>query len=302
MLDLFAMREARHRRNLGCRIRRRPDAQPFRQVDQAGNEPVIGGVVDEDPGPGNARLATARENPVGGARHGMFHVRIVEHDVWRLAAEFEHHRNQAIGRDAGHQPPGDGAAGEGDHVDARVTNERLAQRTAEAGEHVEDAWRKPCAGGKLGIAKRHLRRDFRRFQNERVAGRQNRRELLGLEGQRRVPGRDGGDDADRLMGREAQEVAARRGDRVLERLADGRIVAHDRRGRGCLRPALGHGLSVVLHLRVRQRVPILVDGIGESGEQPCALVRLEVPPRWTLEREAGRVNGRVDVGPDSLPQ
>ena len=258
-----------------------------RHVDEAGHESVVGGLVHEDAGPGNARLTTAAEDAVGGARHRMLHVRIVEHDVGRFAAELEHHGNQAFSRDPGDQPPRGGAAGEGDHVDARVPNQRLAQRTAEAGQHVEDPGRKTGAGGEVGVAKRHLRRDFRRLQNERVAGRENRRELLGLERERRVPWRDGGDHAPRLMGREAQEVSARRGDRVLERLADGRIVAHDRRGGGRLRPAFGEGLPVVLHLRVRQCVTILVDDVGESGEQPGTFVRLEVPPRTDARPRGG---------------
>ena len=89
-------------------------------------------------------------------------------------------------------------AGQRDHVDVGVGDERLAGRVVvAAGDDVEHA-RGQELGRELGQPQRRQRRRLGGLEHDRVAGRQRRADLPDRHHQRVVPRRDLADHADRL--------------------------------------------------------------------------------------------------------
>ncbi len=117
-------------------------------------------------------------------------------DRRRLAAEFQRHRRQVLGRRAHHLAADMGRAGEQQMVEGQ-RRERLGDR------HVADDDRHLVGGEMLGDqALQQLgeaRRQFRRLQHGAVAGRQRVGQRRQRQDQRIVPGRHDADDAERLV-------------------------------------------------------------------------------------------------------
>ena len=70
---------------------------------------------------------------------------ILEKDVGRLAAEFQCHRDDVVGRILHDEPAGRRLAGEGDLGDPLALRERLARFDAKAINHIENAGRQKIA-------------------------------------------------------------------------------------------------------------------------------------------------------------
>ena len=83
-------------------------------------------VMHQDPAAGVAVLALVVEDSEGGAGHRLLEVGVVEHDVRRFAAELELRRADELGPGMQDLAAGDGAAGEGEHVDVGMAGERRA--------------------------------------------------------------------------------------------------------------------------------------------------------------------------------
>jgi hypothetical protein len=132
------------------------------------------------------------------ALHRDIEVGVVEDDRRRLAAEFQRNaldRGRSEFRDTG---AGAGRTGEGDHVDLLVRDQGFAHHRAVAGDQVEDAGRHAGGMDDLGQQEGVERRDFRGLEHHGAAGGECRGDLGCDLVQRVIPGRDGGDDADRL--------------------------------------------------------------------------------------------------------
>ena len=79
-----------------------------------------------------------------------------------------------------------------------MSDERGARGLAEPGENIDDARRETRLGDELGEAQRRQRRLLRGLQNTGATGRQRGPELPRRHGQRKIPGHDLRDHADRL--------------------------------------------------------------------------------------------------------
>lgn len=102
------------------------------------------------------------------------------------------------------------AAREGEHADARVLRQVIADECAWAGQQVEAAsWQSRLAEdvAEQGSCQR---RGGGRLVDDGVAGRECRANLVGGEVDREVERRDGADDAERLADSEGELVLAAR--------------------------------------------------------------------------------------------
>ncbi len=103
-----------------------------------------------------------------------------------------------------------GAVGAGErHLgDQRVLDQRRADVGTEAGDDVDHAGREARLLDQLHEFEHRRRGEFRRLQHDRVAGGERGRELPRGEQQRRIPRRDGGDHAERLVARVVEACRA----------------------------------------------------------------------------------------------
>ena len=163
-------------------------------------------------------------------------------------------------------------AGQRDHVDLGVGDERLPGRVAVAGDHVEHAGGEDL-GAELGQLQRRQRRRLGRLEDDRVAGRQRRPDLPHRHHQRVVPRGDLADHADRLApddrgvaahvlaGRTALEASRRPGE-------EAQVVDHERD----LVVAEGvDRLAGVVGLDLGELVRVLFDRVSELEKTERAL-------------------------------
>ena len=118
-----------------------PTLQLLAELGDAADELVVDLVLDEQPRAGAADLAGIGEHRHRRARHRRVEIGIGEHDVGRLAAEFQRHALEIAGRRPDDRLAGDVRAGEGDLVDVRMRSQRGAGGLAIARHHVDDAGR-----------------------------------------------------------------------------------------------------------------------------------------------------------------
>ena len=179
---------------------------------------VVGGIADRDRGGAlGQRLDVAVEQRAGddvaaGGDAGLalivirrpradhrrvLDVGVVEHDQRVVTAELERAVLEPAAGDLGDRPAGPRRAGEVDHRDLRVGDERLADVDA-ARDDLQQARREP--GGREHLGQQQAaadRRLGRRLQHDRVPERQRRSQHAHPEDQREVPRRDAADDAAR---------------------------------------------------------------------------------------------------------
>ena len=153
-------------------------------------------LLDVDALDRDADLAGVVE-PVGGRGvRGPLEVGVGEHDHRVLAAELEAHRGERLRRLRHHLLAGRDRAGEHHVVD--LVDERRAGVAAAGGDR-EHRLGQAAVGEHLRHQQRGERRDLRRLEHHRVAGRERRDAVAERVRQRVVPGADHADDAERLV-------------------------------------------------------------------------------------------------------
>ena len=182
-------------------------------------------------------------------------------------------------------PAGLRRAGEGDLVDAGVLDERRAGAGAEPGQDVEDAAGQAELLDQRGERERRDGRVLGRLEHDRVAAGERGPSLPGQHHQRRVPGDDRADDADRLAARVGERTGRRRASCAEHALADAREelpVADDQPQLGL---RLAQRLAVVARLDQRELVEVLGDELRDRPQHPrpvqrrgCAPSRPRRPP------------------------
>ena len=190
----------------------RADCERGDAVGEAVREFVVDAGLDVEAVGADAGLPGVAE--LGGERafdRGV-EVRVVEDDEGGVAAEFERellHRRRALRHE---QAPDLGRAGEREFAHRRIGAQLAADRGRLAGDHVEHPGRQAGLLGQRGQRQGAERRLFGRLDHRRAAGGERRRNLARNHGEREIPGRDRGDDADRLADRDQPLVARRAGD------------------------------------------------------------------------------------------
>ena len=262
-------------------------------VGQVGHEPVVDLRTGDDPAGRGAVLAGIPEAERLEVLDDGLHVGVVEHDHRRLAAELEVEPLDPVRGDLGDVLAGVGVAGDRDHPDLGVADERIADRRARPGDDVEDAGRQDV-GGDLAEDEGRQRRSRRWLEDDRVARREGRADLPAGHHDRVVPRRDRGDHADRL----APDHRGQAGRVLVDGLAfhhpraageEAQVVDDDRDlvDRGADR------LAGVLRLEATELVGTRLDPVGELQQHEAALGRGGVLPR--LERGRRGVRGPIHV-------
>ena len=164
---------------------------------QVGDELVVDLLAGVDAAGGGAVLAgIVVAEGAQAVDHGI-HIGVVEDDDRGLAAEFEMRALDRLGRGLQHLLAGGDVAGDRDHVDLGVVDQRVADAVAAAEHDVDDAFGQDV-GHDFRELQRRQRRLLGRLEHHRVAAADRRRQLPGHHHQRIVPRRDRGDDADRV--------------------------------------------------------------------------------------------------------
>ena len=154
----------------------------------------------------SAERALRRSN---GLRRG-FDVVIVVDDGGRLSTEFEGVTRNALPGERRDTSADHARTGERDLVDPRVANQ-LLRDLAVCGHHVQNTGRQTDLLGDLGQNIELARSFRRRLEHDGAAREQRRSDFVNRERQRRVPGNDGSDDADRLFDDDTERCALGRG-------------------------------------------------------------------------------------------
>ncbi len=262
-------------------------------VGQGRHEVVVHGRPGDDPGRRRAVLAGV---PVAGEAQrlrGEVHVGVIEDDDRRLAAELQVEALDRLRRDPGDALAGHRVAGDGDHAHLGMADQRVTDVAACAGQHVHHA-RGQDLGQDLGEGERRERGPSRWLEDDRVARGEGRPELPAGHVQRVVPGRDRGDDTDRvaaddrgvagreLVGRKAVHDPSRAGEEAEQVGAHGDLVdgGADR-------------LAGVRALQPAELVGPRIERVGDLEEQQRAILRGRLLPR--RERRLGRVDRPIHV-------
>ena len=168
-------------------------------LGEFGDEGVVDLVLGVDAVGADAGLAHVAEFRHDRALDRGLDIGVVEHDERRVAAEFEPdllHRARRLA----HEELADlGRAGEADKAHCGVLAHRLADRRRVAREQVQHARRDAGAERQFAEGEGRQRGLGRGLGDRRAADRQRRRELAGDHGGGKVPRRDRGDDAYRLL-------------------------------------------------------------------------------------------------------
>ena len=170
----------------------------------------IGHLAKHDvPADGHADLALMQERTPGTGGGGRFQIRIVEHNKWALASEFERHALDVFSRQLAHSPADRRRTGEGNHAHAARLDQRLADRRT-AIDEIEEARRQPrlfeSACDDCSADDWRLRIGL---QNDRVAERNGRRDRSHGQQQRKIPRRNDPHDTQGYAPREAQPLRVR---------------------------------------------------------------------------------------------
>ena len=199
-----------------------------------------------------------------GAFDGLVDLRVVEHDVGRLAAEFQRARDEALRRRCGDAVAHFGGAGERQLVEARMVQHGLTAARTAARQDVDHAGRENLIEEPPELDERERRRG-RRLDDDRIAGRQRGRDLPGAHQKRKVPGNDLTDDADRFMKHDRERVFVDlNGAAFLRTKTSGEIAEMVRRERHVDQRRFADGLAVVAGFRFGEQRGIFINQIGDS--------------------------------------
>ena len=268
--------------------------------DQQVDELVVDGGVHQRPGARLAHLATMHERAPQHTGGGLVQIGIVEHDVGRLATQFQGHRlHRARGQlhDAATHL---GGTGERRLVDHRVAGQFLAHGATGTGDHVEHTGGQDVGVvDELGQTQGAERRERCRLEHRGVAGRQCRSDLPRRHDEREVPRHDAGAHTKRL---EQHVVGRHRERRTLEVGAVGAGLGHLGEP---LKSALGtgnvghHGLAdgatAVTGLDLRQLGGVVGDQLGDLTELGATLGTRHLRPGTFIESATGGGNGTFGV-------
>ncbi len=222
---------------------------------------------------------------------------ILEHDVRRLAAELERDPLQALRRGLVDLRAGRVRTGEGDLGDAGMADQLGADLRPEAGDHVEDAVGNAGFLRQRGEFQRAGRGEFRRLDDDGATGGERGGAFPGDEQQRRIPGGQRRDDADRLMrgvGKglrlvDRHQAAFELVDEPAEIPPPLRMIAQ-------LPQHLGHQLAVVAHLDLGETLRVRGDEIAELAHDLAPRGRRHLRPWAAPHRLIGGLHGLVGIG------
>ncbi|MNJ22605.1 hypothetical protein D3C77_169780 [compost metagenome] len=249
-----------------------------------------------------AHLALVEEYRGGGTRGGLLQVGVGHDDGRRLAAQLQGHAGHVFHGRLADLLTDFGGTGEGQFVYAGVAGESGTGIQPGAGDYVEYAIRIAGFLHQFGQLQGGQRGFVGRLEHHGAAGGQRRPELPAGQQQRKVPGDDGTDDADRFAADETVELIVRhQRQRRLHRRAfnlggpashvaqevDGQLHVHD----------FGHrsALAIVQALEFGQLLRVALHQFGQTPQQVLPLTGTHAAPGRVIEGSTRRLDGAVDI-------
>ena len=271
------------------------DPQVFGRGDELRHERIVDAAFDEQTGTGDAGLAGRREDAEQDAGAGDVEIGVREYDGRRLAAKLKRHRHQFVGGLARQRAAGLGAARERDFLHRWMRHQPFADDRAGARQRGEQPARQARFIDDAREFERNQRAPGRRLEQDRVAGGECRRHFLRVGSDRRIPRRDAGGDAERLVHREGQVLTPRRGKRLLHGLERGRHIAEGagRTHRQC--KGFGQGLAGIARLHQRDALGIPRDAVGDPIKKGRALMRQQLAPGRIVGGLFGATDRKIDI-------
>ena len=148
--DFFELRVGRDGTDLGLQSGRITDLRILHHLDKACDERIVDAFLKQEARTGHAGLAGSAEHAGNCTFNGLLNIRVVKHDVGRLATEFQRDLLEAGGRQLVDLLTGRVAAGERDLRRQLVPYQRLADLRPKAGDDVHHAFGKASLLTKLG--------------------------------------------------------------------------------------------------------------------------------------------------------
>jgi hypothetical protein len=235
----------------------------------------------------------------------LVQIRVVEDDGRRFAAEFQCHPADPVGN-RGHDPAARcGAAGETDLVHSGVGNE-FGPDFAAAVDHVDHPGRHLSSVDQLcdDVGENHCcERCFGRgLQYDRTSCGESGTHLQASDGQRTVPGCDGGHHTYRLL-KDSSDLPVRaravRPEWELSRLLG--VVAKTAHGAAVTGLTESGRSTDLCCLQRGDLLGALVERIGDRIEDRSAIIRCCLRPRPIVESGAGSIDCSANIGRRCLP-
>ncbi len=166
----------------------------------------VDGSFDDDAGACHADLALVNEDAEARGVDGVVEVGILENDQRAFAAHFEDDALAALGAFGGDDAADLGGAGEGDQLHARVVIHHLGHAGAVTGHDVEDAGRRAGALHNFSELQADEGRFFGRLEDNGVSAGEGEGDFFHGQHDRKVEGRDGGNDAEGAANRHGDQT------------------------------------------------------------------------------------------------
>ena len=271
-----------------------PFVEAVAEADRVGpsgdlvDDPIVDGLLDEEPAAGGADLARVEERAGDDVVDRGVEVGVGEDDVGALAAELEGDLLH-VDRGAAEQgPPGLDAAGQRDQVDVRAVRQRLADPAAGPENEVDDAFRNAGFLQEMGQADRRQWCHVGRLHDDGVAGRERRGDLPAHLEEWIVPRPDEPAHADRLVNDPAPDVRVAGVDCPLGLLAgEPGVVAEDAGHVAHIPATLTHRLARVQRLLAGDRLEVAIEEAGDPLQEFAALARRRRRPCPYVEGPPG---------------
>ncbi len=202
---------------MGLGIERVADLDAFCDLYKLLHHGIAHGLFDHKPRARVANLALVVEDAPGRrGRRGIEVGSVGQDDVGRLAAALKADPLEVGLSGTGHEQATDfRRPRKGDRVDIHVQTERTAGNRAKTRDDIEDPIGNARLASQLGDTQRRKRRLLGGFEHERIARRENRRDLPHRHQQWKVPRHDRCDHAERLAAHQGDSGGFGRGDLVV---------------------------------------------------------------------------------------
>ncbi len=178
-----------------------------------------------------------------------------------------------------------------------MRNQLAADLGPEARDHVEDSIRNARLLRQGGEFERAGGGEFRRLDDDGATGGKGGCAFPGDEQQRRVPGRQRCDHADRLMRRVGEGLRlVDRNKAAFELVDEAAEIPPPFRMVAKLAQHLGHELAIVAHLDLGETLRVRSNEVAELAHRLAARRRRHLRPGTTPHRLVGGLHGGVGIG------
>ncbi|MNI37887.1 hypothetical protein D3C73_920020 [compost metagenome] len=242
-----------------------------------------------------AGLAGVVDDALHNGGNGQLVIRVIEHDVRRLAAQFQHALDGVDGGGLLDQHADFVRPGEGDEVDVGMARQAGARLFTQARHDVQRAGRKAHFQGQLGHADDGQAGVFGRLDHAGVAHGQCRGDAAAKHLRGIVPRNDVGRHAQRFANQLNRIVLLERNGLAVHFVGRAAVELEVARQHGDVAARGGHGLAGVARFQLRQFFVVRQYRFTQAQHQAATFQRRHAAP-VAVKRRARRLHGGVHIG------